>query len=68
MSQIAFVGSAAAVGTYSSPGPTITYSSVLNNTLVISGSVKGVAGGTPLSSSAGITAITDSAGNAWQFS
>lgn len=53
-----------AVGIYPAPGPVLTYNSGQGNTLIISGSV----GNTTTMKSAGVTSITDSAGNYWRFS
>lgn len=46
---------------FPAPGPTISYNSTTGNTLVVTGQVES---DTAL---AGITSITDSAGNAWQY-
>lgn len=49
-------------GSYPSPGPAISYHSVNGNTLIVSGGIDVHSG-----SVTGITSITDSAGNAWQY-
>jgi len=59
---ITHVGDAAASGSQAAPGPTVTYSSTGGNTLIASGSW--YAGATV---NAGITQVTDSAGNIWQY-
>ena len=58
-----YVGVANVEDTVASPGPTISYSSTAGNTLILSGYVE--TGSTAVS---GISSITDSAGNPWQYS
>lgn len=60
---ISFVGSVQYDGNHASPGPTLTYTSTGGNTLVLCGIV--YAGTTSLN---GISSITDSASNTWQYS
>jgi hypothetical protein len=56
------IGNISEDGTVASPGPTLTYSSTAGNALVLSGIV--YAGTTNVG---GITGVTDSAGNAWEY-
>jgi hypothetical protein len=64
-----FLGSAIANGAFASPGPTISYTSQAGSTLVLAGYIKATASG-GLSTSSGLTSITDSTAgaNTWIFS